>query len=103
LWTAVVSIVIPLVTDLPLLYVTQVFNGFALGLLIPLLMGIAIQEVPKNKYATAMGFFQSFYAFGIFLGPFIAGKFTQRNGLEIVFYLAGFLALLGMVLSIVWY
>jgi MFS transporter, DHA1 family, multidrug resistance protein len=103
LGAAVFSILIPLVRNLPLLYVTQGFNGFALGLLIPLLMGIAIQEIPKNKYATAMGIFQSLYAFGIFLGPFIAGKFIQRNGLESVFYLAGFLALLGTVLSIVWY
>jgi MFS transporter, DHA1 family, multidrug resistance protein len=103
LGTAVFSILIPLVTDLPMLYVTQVFNGFAIGLLIPLLMGIAIQEIPKNRYATAMGFFQSFYAFGIFLGPFIAGKLTQIYGLESVFYLAGFLGLLGTVLSIVWY
>jgi MFS transporter, DHA1 family, multidrug resistance protein len=103
LGTAVFSMVIPLVTDLTLLYVTQVFNGFALGMLIPLLMGMAIQEIPNNKYATAMGFFQSFYALGIFLGPFIAGKFTQKNGLESVFYLAGFLALIGTVLSMVWY
>ncbi|MFB5193515.1 MFS transporter [Neobacillus sp. KR4-4] len=101
--SAVFSILIPIVTDLPMLYVTQVFNGFALGLLIPLLMGIAIQEIPKNRYATAMGFFQSFYGIGIFLGPLIAGKLTQIFGLESAFYLAGFLGFLGTVLSMISY
>ncbi|MCM3569888.1 MFS transporter [Neobacillus mesonae] len=103
LGTAVFSMVIPLVTDLTVLYVTQIFNGFALGMLIPLLMGMAIQEIPNKNYATAMGFFQSCYALGIFFGPFIAGKFTQSNGLETVFFIAGFLGLTGTVLSLVWY
>lgn len=39
-----------------------------------------------------MGFYQSFYALGIFLGPLLAGKTAQLFGLAAVFYGAGSLA-----------
>ena len=41
---------------------------------------------------SVMGFYQSFYALGIFLGPLLAGKIAQLVGLAGVFYGAGSLA-----------
>jgi MFS family permease len=103
LGTALFSIVIPFISNLYLLCITQVFNGFAQGMLIPLLMGMAIQQIPDNKRATAMGFFQAIYALGIFFGPFISGIFSEKAGFESVFYFGSFLAVIGMILSRFWY
>jgi MFS transporter, DHA1 family, multidrug resistance protein len=102
LGTALFSAVIPFIQSLKLLYITQALNGFAQGMTIPLLMGMAIQSISYNKRATAMGLFQAFYALGIFLGPFMAGTFSQQTGFVTVFYLAGGLALVGMISSFLW-
>nr|WP_241779407.1 hypothetical protein [Bacillus atrophaeus] len=47
-----------------------------------------------------MGFYQSFYALGIFIGPMLAGKIAQTFGLNDVFIAAGILAFaaLGIIL-----
>ncbi|WP_078409851.1 MFS transporter [Priestia abyssalis] len=103
LGTSIFSIVIPIISRLDLLYVTQAFNGFFQGMTIPLLMGMAIQQVSNRKRATAMGFFQAIYALGIFFGPFIAGIFSNETEFKIVFYLAALLAIIGTGLSMVWY
>jgi MFS transporter, DHA1 family, multidrug resistance protein len=97
------SIIIPFIPSLGLLCITQVINGFTQGMIIPLLMGMAIQQISDKKRATAMGFFQALYALGIFLGPLIAGGLSQETSFESVFYLAGFLALIGSVSATIWY
>jgi MFS transporter, DHA1 family, multidrug resistance protein len=99
----VFSIIIPYISNFVLLCISQVFNGFAQGMTIPLLMGMAIQQISDKKRATAMGFFQAIYALGIFLGPLIAGTFSQNYGFESVFYLAGILAILGSISSVIWF
>jgi MFS transporter, DHA1 family, multidrug resistance protein len=103
LGTALFSAVIPFTQNLELLYVTQAFNGFFQGMTMPLLMGVAIQSISNNKRATAMGLYQALYALGIFLGPFMAGTFSQHTGFASVFYLAGGLGLFGVTLSVLWY
>ncbi|WP_342048377.1 MFS transporter [Bacillus sp. OTU530] len=103
LGTTIFSVVIPTISRLDLLYVTQAFNGFFQGMTIPLLMGMAIQQVSNKKRATAMGFFQAIYALGIFFGPFIAGIFSKEAGFKSVFYLAALLAAIGTGLSMTWY
>jgi MFS transporter, DHA1 family, multidrug resistance protein len=96
------TVSIPFITKLEVLYVTQAFNGYAQGMTIPLLMGMAIQTISNNKRATAMGLFQAIYAIGIFMGPFAAGLFSQKLYFAAVFYLAGMIGLIGMILSILW-
>lgn len=73
--------VIPLVPNLPLLYATQAVNGFAQGMYLPLLLGLAIQSIDTAKRATAMGFYQAVYALGMFSGPFLAGWLNDGFGL----------------------
>lgn len=102
LGTFVFSAMIPFVKDLGVLYLTQALNGFAQGMTIPLLMGMAIQTIPNRKRATAMGLFQAVYAIGIFLGPFIAGLFTEEGTFFPVFLTAGTAGLIGMILSLKW-
>ncbi len=96
------SMIIPFVKSLEVLYLTQALNGFAQGMTIPLLMGMAIQTIPNRKRATAMGLFQAVYAIGIFLGPFIAGIFTDEGTFFPVFMTAGAAGFIGLLLSIKW-
>ncbi len=86
---------IPLVNRLVILYTLQAFNGIGIGLLFPLLMGLAIQSAAPDQQGTAMGFFASLYAAGMTLGPIISGVIAQRWGLSSVFILNGFLCLFG--------
>jgi len=52
------------------------------------LMGLAIKTVPEEKRATAMGFFQSIYALGMFGGPVFAGFAAEFWGLPGAFWAA---------------
>jgi len=72
---------IPFIPDIPLLYATQAVNGFAQGMHLPLLLGLAIRNIGQAKRATAMGFYQAVYALGMFSGPFAAGWLNDAFGL----------------------
>jgi len=84
---------IPLASRLGTLYALHVVNGIGAGLVFPLLLGLAIQTVPGEQQGTAMGFFQSIYAIGMGLGPFISGIVGAHLGLPSVFILSGILSL----------
>lgn len=84
---------IPLASRLGTLYALHVVNGIGAGLVFPLLLGLAIQTVPGEQQGTAMGFFQSIYAIGMGLGPFISGIVGAHFGLPSVFILSGILSL----------
>jgi predicted MFS family arabinose efflux permease len=81
---------------------SQVFNGFAQGMHLPLLLGLSIQRVDISKRATAMGFYQSVYSIGMFAGPFLAGWLNESFGLASGFYLGGFFGLIAIVLTMIW-
>jgi predicted MFS family arabinose efflux permease len=81
---------------------SQVFNGFAQGMHLPLLLGLAIQGVEISKRATAMGFYQSVYSIGMFAGPFLAGWLNQSLGLVSGFYLGGVFGFTAIVLTVIW-
>jgi predicted MFS family arabinose efflux permease len=69
------------------------------GLAGPILMGLAIQGVPREEKATAMGFYQAVYAIGMFGGPAIGGFIGDIFGLSGVFYCAGFIFLISFIVS----
>jgi len=81
------------------LYGVQALNGIGVGLVFPLLMGLAMETIPFEQRATAMGFFQSLYAVGTSAGPVISGLFAQYLGLDAVFILNGMVAFAAGVLS----
>lgn len=93
---------INLVPSLGWLAVTQAFNGLAQGLHMPLLLALAIRDVEQDKRATAMGFYQAIYAFGMFAGPFIAGWLIEAFGLGSGFALGAISALLASGLTVFW-
>ncbi|MBO2521801.1 MAG: MFS transporter [Firmicutes bacterium] len=85
---AFATLAIPFMAALPPLFVTQAVGGFGRGLIFPVLMGLAIKTVPEEKRATAMGFFQSIYALGMFGGPVFAGFAAEFWGLPGAFWAA---------------
>ncbi|MBW7473209.1 MFS transporter [Paenibacillus oenotherae] len=88
--------------SLSMLIVTQAVNGFAQGLYLPLLLGMAIQPFEMNKRATAMGFYQAVYSIGMFAGPFLAGFMNEGFGLDSGFWLGGAFAAAALLLTLKW-
>ncbi len=99
---AICTILLPFTPSLGLLILTQAFNGFAQGLMMPVLMGLAIQSVNEERRASAMGFFQALYSLGMFGGPFIAGWIGEYVGLSGGFILIGSLSFVGAILAFLW-
>jgi Arabinose efflux permease len=93
------TLAIPLVSTLPPLFVTQAIAGFGRGLIFPVLMGLSIKKVPGEKRATAMGFFQSIYALGMFGGPALAGVAAEAMGFAGAFYATAAVTALGALAS----
>ncbi|WYP26227.1 MFS transporter [Alkalihalobacillus sp. FSL W8-0930] len=94
--TVVSLVLIPLTESLTSLSVVHGLLGLALGLFFPLLLG-KIASLPVDSLRTSvMGFYQSFYALGIFLGPILAGAVAEWVGLSAMFWGGAFLALLGI-------
>ena len=79
---ATMAFVVPLITNLPLLAITQGISGIGRGMTYPLLMGLSIRQIPDHDRATAMGVFQATYAIGMFLGPMTCGALSDVFGLS---------------------
>lgn len=90
----------PYITNLNLLFLVQGLGALLRGLAYPIMMGLAIQGVPKEEKAAAMGFFQAVYAIGMFLGPAAAGFIAQALGLGGVFICAGAIYLVAAIMSV---
>ncbi|HEY0828871.1 MAG TPA: MFS transporter [Bacilli bacterium] len=100
--SSICTVAIALLPSLHWMIVTQALNGFAQGMHLPLLLGLAIQRVDKDKRATAMGFYQSVYSVGMFGGPFLAGWMNEAGGLASGFYLGGAFGLTAALLTLYW-
>ncbi|NMA95596.1 MAG: MFS transporter [Clostridiales bacterium] len=90
---------IPIIKDLRVLYFTEVIGGFARGLVFPILMGISIGSVDVKMRGTAMGFFQSIYGLGMFLGPVLVGIISDMASLSWGFWIISLLGIIGSIIS----
>lgn len=90
---------IPIIRDLRLLYVTEIAGGFARGLVFPLLMGLSIRSVNLERRGTAMGFFQSIYGIGMFVGPVLVGFISDLASLSWGFWIVSILGLIGAIIA----
>ncbi|WP_033843790.1 MFS transporter [Geobacillus sp. B4113_201601] len=100
--TALFTFMIPAVSGSISFYVVQAGNGFFLGLLFPLLLGMAIESVDEAKKATAMGTYQAIYAIGMFGGPYLAGILNESIRIQFAFYFSGTLGLVAIGLIVAW-
>ncbi len=88
---------IPFVPDMMTLFATQAIAGFARGAVFPVLMGLGIRDIAGNRQATAMGFFQTIYGMGMFLGPLLVGAVSGWIGMSWGFAFIGLTGILGSV------
>lgn len=102
LCSAIFTLITPVIKDKELLCVIQALNGFSLGLLFPLLLGMSIESIDDEKRATAMGTYQAIYAIGMFGGPYLAGVLNSAMGIHAGFYFAGMLGIVAMILILSW-
>lgn len=79
----------------------QMLVGVGMGLNFSTLMALSIASVPEERRATAMGFFQSLYSFGMFGGPVLGGILGQHLGITAVFTGAALIAGAGVVGTLV--
>jgi MFS family permease len=88
--------VFPFLTQFSLLVVCQAIMGVGVGMVFPVLMGLALQAVAPEARASAMGVFQSIYALGMTLGPAISGVFARNWGIVGVYLTNGALLVLAI-------
>jgi len=91
--TAVMAI--PWITDMNVLYLSQMLAGFGQGLSLPMLMELGMKEIEQGKRATAMGFLQTTYGAGMFAGPAAVGFLAERLGLDWGFWLISLAGIAG--------
>lgn len=92
-------IVIPFISSMDWLYISQALGGFGRGLVFPLLMGLSIKNFAADKRSTAMGVFQAVYGLGMFGGPVFAGILNSSFGLAAGFLVTGVIGLVGTLLA----
>jgi MFS family permease len=76
---------VPWVGSLVALDLAAVAIGAGLGLNAPVLMTAAVQGFDRARRGTAMGFYQSIYAIGMFGGPALAGAVGASWGMAALF------------------
>jgi MFS family permease len=81
--------VFPFLTRFYLLVACQAVIGIGVGIVFPVLMGLALQSVEPEARASAMGVFQSVYAVGMTLGPVISGGVARAWNLTAVYLTTG--------------
>lgn len=85
----------PFMPSILLLAINGALSGLTHSMSYSVLLGLSIRYFPGRARAAAMGFMQSLYCIGLFIGPVISGYFNDLYGLRagfIVIGLLGFLA-----------
>lgn len=91
-FTALSLVIVPRADSLFSLSALHIGIGLTLGFIFPLLLSEVVKISSAENKMSAMGFFQSFYALGIFLGPLGAGIVAEKAGLDGVFLSTGLLS-----------
>ncbi|GAJ98319.1 LOW QUALITY PROTEIN: inositol transport protein [Geomicrobium sp. JCM 19055] len=98
--SAIAFLTVPLSTGLVSISIIHAIIGLALGFVLPICLSQAATLAPPSMKTTIMGFYQSYYAAGIFLGPWLAGLIAEHYSLPAVFVFASFTAVVGGILTI---
>lgn len=87
------TLIAALAPSLPILFFAPAFIGLALGINYPVTMGMSIERVNDVERAIAMGLHQTIYAIGMFVGPALSGILADHLGLQPMFGITAFAAL----------
>jgi MFS family permease len=91
--------VFPYLTRFYLLVACQAVIGLGVGIVFPVLMGLALQSVEPEARASAMGVFQSVYAVGMTLGPVISGGVARAWSISGVYLTTGGLLVVAVAVA----
>ncbi len=91
----------PATFNFPTLAAAAALQGFGNGLCSPMLMSLAILAIAPEKRGVAMGFYQSIYALGMFIGPVLSGAIGGSLGLVFSFFVLGGLAVVMALMAAV--
>ncbi|MFB4159548.1 MFS transporter [Geomicrobium sp. JSM 1781026] len=97
---AVMFFLVPFTNSLWTLSATHFLIGLALGFVLPICLSQVARLAPDSLKTSVMGFFQSYYAAGIFLGPWIAGMVAEAFQLHAVFVFASIVAVIGSMITL---
>lgn len=93
----------PFMPSLWLLGVNCALSGFFHAMSYSVLLGLSIKHFPNHVRAAAMGFMQSFYCIGLFVGPVISGYFNDHFGLQAGFMVIGILGFIAPIVTLLLY
>ncbi|MGI5898953.1 MAG: MFS transporter [Christensenellales bacterium] len=99
--TASAACLIPIIgKTVPVVFVLQFILGMGNGLSFPLMMGMAIKNISPEKRGAAMGFFQSIYALGMYIGPQLVGILSDEFNLGVGIFCVGLLGFAGFAIAL---
>jgi MFS family permease len=90
---AAVTLALPYLATLTMLFVSQALAGVGIGLIFTLLMSLCLQNTAPSQKGAAMGFFQAVYGIGMISGPVLLGFLADRAGLSLGFTVVGLVTL----------
>lgn len=93
----------PFMPSLWLLGVNCALSGFFHAMSYSVLLGLSIKHFPNRVRAAAMGFMQSFYCIGLFVGPVISGYFNDHFGIHAGFMVIGILGFIAPIVTLLLY
>jgi MFS family permease len=96
------SALIAVANTLFLLFAVQIVGSIGQAILGTLLLGLCIRDIPAQRRATAMGFYQAVYGIGMFLGPFTMGQISYAFSLNTAFIFTGIIGIAGAFATIIY-
>lgn len=100
---ALYCILVPLVNNIPVIFILQILPGMSTGILFSFAVSEAMKGVPREKKSTAMGFFQAFYALGMTFLPILTGNVATAFTIKTAYFVLAGVAAAGCVLAICYY
>lgn len=85
--------------NLAQMFALSVVAGLGEGFSIPMLTGLCIRDIEREKRSTAMGIFSAVYGIGMTVGPVITGVVTDAFNMRTAFVAIGLLAAASLIWS----
>ncbi|WP_080832976.1 MFS transporter [Cohnella massiliensis] len=92
-------VLMPAAGGLPALFALQAAAGIAYGMAFTFLMSIVLERTRPHEKTTRMGFFQSLYSLGMFVGPLLLGLLVDGVSEAAGFAVWGALSAIGAALA----
>ena len=79
------------------LFMIGIISGLGYGVLQSTFIGLSIMKVDISQRSTALGFHQSLYSLGIFIGPWLGGILADYFGINTMFGIISIFCLAGLL------